>query len=90
MVRSVKCDADEKQNDSKHDDASKKFHDYNLPIWSMRRSTWRCKRKIPRPSKIAPTAPRDHKIGSAVFGVEISQPTKVISVTTIVPSQNLR
>ncbi len=33
---------------------------------------------------------RDHKTRSAVFGVEISQPTNVISVTTIIPSQNLR
>ncbi len=90
MISSVKCDADEKQNHGKHDDASENFHSYSFPIWSMRRSTWRCKRKIPKPSKTAPMAPRDHKSGSAVFGVEMSQPTKVISVTTIIPSQNLR
>lgn len=29
-------------------------------------------------------------IGFAPVGVEMSQPTKVISVTTIIPSQNLR
>ena len=89
MVSSVKCNADEKQNDGKHDDASENFHGYSFPIWSMRRSTWRCKRKMPKPSKTAPMAPMDHKSGSAVFGVETSQPTKVISVTTIIPSQNL-
>src|SRR5713226_8621801 len=86
----VKGNTDEKQHDSKHDDASENFHGYNLLISSMRRSTWRCKRKMPKPSKTTPTAARDHKTGSAVFGVEMSQPTNVISVTTIIPSQNLR
>jgi hypothetical protein len=49
VVSSVKCNADEKQNDGKHDDASENFHGYSFPIWSMRRSTWRCKRKMPKP-----------------------------------------
>jgi len=35
-------------------------------------------------------AAMDHKTGSAVFGVEMSQPTNVISATAIIPSQNLR
>lgn len=90
MVSSVKCNADEKQHYGKHDDASENFHGYSFPIWSIRRSIWRCKRKMPKPSKTAPTAARDHKTRSAVLGVEMSQPTKVISVTTIIPSQNLR
>jgi hypothetical protein len=34
--------------------------------------------------------PDGQKSGSAVCGVETSQPTKVISVETIIPSQNLR
>jgi len=37
MVSSVKCNADEKQHDGKHDDASENFHGYSFPIWSIRR-----------------------------------------------------
>ena len=35
-------------------------------------------------------APINQSVGFVPIGVEISQPTKVISVTTIIPSQNLR
>ena len=35
---SVEGNADEKENDGKHDNAGENFHGYNLPIWSMRRS----------------------------------------------------
>ena len=40
MVSSVKCNADEKQNDGKHDDASENFHGYSFPIWSMIRKAF--------------------------------------------------
>ena len=45
---------------------------------------------MPAPSRTAPNKPINHRVVFALMGVEISQPTKVISVTTIIPSQNLR
>jgi hypothetical protein len=35
-------------------------------------------------------APINQSVGFALMGVEISQPTKAISVATMIPSQNLR
>ncbi len=32
MVSSVKCNADEKQYDGNHDEASENFHGYSFPI----------------------------------------------------------
>lgn len=87
---SVKGNADEEKYNGKQDDAGENFHSYNLPIWSMRRSIWRCKAKMPKPSTTTPTAAKDHKAGSEVPAVEISHPTKLMSVTTIIPCQNLR
>jgi len=45
---------------------------------------------MPAPSRTAPNAPINQSVEFALMGVEISQPTNVISVTTIIPSQNLR
>ncbi len=46
--------------------------------------------KIPKPKKTTPPAAKDHKAGSAVLAVDMSHPTKLMSVTTIIPCQNLR
>jgi len=37
-----------------------------------------------------PTMAKDNSVGVAVSTVEASYPTKLMSVTTIIPSQNLR
>ena len=44
----------------------------------------------PDTSTTAPNAAINQRVEFPPVGVEISQPTKVISVTTIMPSQNLR
>jgi len=46
--------------------------------------------KIPRPSNTIPTMAKNNSVGVTVSAVETSHPTKLISVTTIIPSQNLR
>ena len=57
---------------------------------SIRRSIWRWIRKMPRLSTTMPTMAKDNSVGVAVSTVEASYPTKLMSVTTIIPSQNLR
>lgn len=42
------------------------------------------------PSKVAPSTAMDQSVGFALIGVEINHPATVISVTTMIPSQNLR
>lgn len=86
----VKGNADEKKHDSKHDDTDENVHGYSLPIYSMRRSIWRWRRKMPRLSATMPTRAKDNSVGVAVCAAEASHPTKLMSVTTIIPCQNLR
>ena len=87
---SVKCNANEEDHDGKHDDSDVNVHGYSLPICSIRRSIWRWSRKMPKPSNRIPTMAKTNSVGVAVSAVEASQPTKLISVTTIIPSQNRR
>src|SRR6267378_7466086 len=88
VVRSVKRDADEEHHDGEEKDSGEKLHGHSLPIRSMRRSICRCTRKMPAPRTTAPNAPINQSVGFALTGVEISQPTKAISVATMIPSQN--
>ena len=87
---SVKGNADEEEHDGKHDDTDENVHCYSLPICSIRRSIWRCRRKMPRLSTTMPTMAKDNSVGVAVSAVEASHPTKLMSVMTIIPCQNLR
>jgi len=43
----VKCNADEKDRDGKHEDTNNNVHLYSLPISSIRRWIWRWSKKIP-------------------------------------------
>ena len=86
----VKGDADEKHHDGQNDDTDENVHGYNLPICSIRRSIWRWRRKIPKLNTMIPTMAKTNNAGVAVSTVEASHPTKLMSVTTIIPSQNLR
>jgi len=90
VVGSVKCDADEKKCDGKHDDANKNVHLYNLPISSMRRWIWRWSRKIPKPNNMAVAMASANSLTDAVSTADASHPTILISATTTIPSQSLR
>src|SRR5438445_7492302 len=54
----------------------------------MRRSILRCKNTIPALSKMRPSTAKNTVYEAAVSDDEISQPAKLISVTTTMPSQN--
>jgi len=90
VVGSVKCDADEKKRDGKHDDANKNVHLYSLPISSIRRWIWRWSRKIPKPSNMAVAMASESSLSEAVSTADASHPIRLISATTIIPSQSLR
>jgi len=86
----VQGNADEKQHDGKHYDTDENVHGYNLPICSIRRSICRWRRKMPKLSTTMPTTAKDNSAGVAVSAAEASHPTRLMSVTTIIPCQNLR
>src|SRR5947208_7326113 len=54
----------------------------------MRRSILRCKNTIPALTKMRPSTAKNTVYEAAVSDDEISQPAKLISVTTTMPSQN--
>jgi hypothetical protein len=90
MVGSVKCNADEKRCDGKHEDANKNVHLYSFPVSSIRRWIWRWSIKIPKPSKTAVAMARASNLVGALSTAEASHPTRLISATTTIPSHNLR
>src|SRR6267143_4959219 len=89
-ARCVKRNADDDKHDAKHSDGSDQFHGYSSLIRSMRRSILRCKNTIPALSKMRPSTAKNTVYEARVSDDEISQPAKLISVTTTMPSQNFR
>ena len=77
MVRGIKRDADEEHHDRQEDDAREKVHGPRVYLFDL------CGARLG-------DAAINQRVGFPLVGVEISQPTKVISVTTMIPSQNLR
>ena len=90
MVGGVKCDADEEKRDGKHKDASNDVHLYNLPISSIRRWIWRWSIKIPKPSNTAVAMASESNVIDAVCTADATHPTRLISATTMIPSQSRR
>ena len=86
----VECHKSEGERNGNQHDGGKNFHDYNSSNEAMWRSIRRCTLKPDRVMiTTVATAPKTLCVG-AEPGLEISQPTKLMSVTTIMPSQNLR
>ncbi len=86
MVGGVKCNADEKHRDGKHEDANKNVHLYSFPISSMRRWIWRWSIKIPKPSNMAVAMASASNLAGALSTADASQPIRLISATTTIPS----
>jgi hypothetical protein len=55
----------------------------------IRRSIKRCSRKMPKMRDIMAVIATDNNRGVAFSSVEASQPIKLISATTIIPSHSL-
>ena len=90
MAGGVKRNAYKDNCDRKYDDADENVHGYNFPIRSIRRSICRCTITMPIVTRATVMTASATKIGRVPSAAEASQPTKLISITTIIPSQNLR
>ena len=90
MAGGVKRDADKDNYDCKYDDADENVHGYNFPIWSIRRSICRWAMTIPTVTRTTAMTASETKRGRVLLAAEASQPTKLISVTTMTPCHSLR
>ena len=86
----VKSDADNDEHDGKHSNGSDDFHGYNSLIRSIRRSIRRCRTTMPALNRTSPASAKKNVSEAALSEDEISQPAKLISVTTTIPNQTLR
>ena len=78
MVSGVKCDADEKSRDGKHQDANKNIHLYSFPISSIRRWTWRWSKKMPKPSNRAVAMASASSLAGALSSADASHPIRQV------------
>ena len=90
MIRGIQRNADEQHHHSQEDDAGKKVHGLQFTYLVDAALNLPMNKIMPTPNRTAPNTAINQSVGFPLAGVEISQPTSVISVTTIIPSQNLR
>ena len=90
VIRGIERDANEQHHDRQKDDAGKKVHDLEFTYFDRCDARLGDEQGRGRHQVNAPNAAINQRVGFPLVGVEISQPTRVISVTTIIPSQNLR
>jgi len=86
----VEGNADDDKHDAEHSNGRDKFHGYSSLILKMRRSILQCKTTIPALSKMSPMTAKNTVYGAARSDEERSHPARLMSVTTTMPSQNLR
>jgi len=89
-ARGVQSHEGKRRRNRKQHDSRNHYHGYISPTASMSRSTRRCTAALDAVMTMIAATAANTVCAGAEAALETTQPTKLISVTTITPNQNLR